>query len=141
MPEKLYKKLFTAIDMPPEPPAGLARKIMTRIERRQELLMQTRIIGLGCCIMGSASVVAYGFINAATELSRSGFFSFASLVFSDFSSAVANFPDFILSVAESVPALPIALLFGGIVFFLWSAARFSQALSIRTAGHQFSILR
>jgi hypothetical protein len=131
MPRKLYEKLLLALDSP-EPPAALASKIIARIEHRQELLLRARIAVSGACIMGSASIVAYGFINAATELSRSGFFSFVSLAFSDFSSAFANFPDFILSIAESVPALPIALLFGGMLFFLWSAQRLSKVLSTKT---------
>jgi hypothetical protein len=119
----------------PEPPTGLAQKIMTRIERR---FLFVKMACFGACTVTSLSLVGFGFVSAATELSHSGFFSFVSLIFSDFSSAIANFPDFIFSITESIPAIPIALLFGGIVFFLWSAARFMRGFSTKHA-HQLSI--
>ena len=135
---KKHKKLLSILNAP-EPSAGLAHKIMGRIEQRERRLLFAKVIGFGACIIGSLSLVSFWFINAAAELSHSGFFSFASLVFSDFSSAITNFPDFISSIMESIPAIPIALFFGGIVFFLWSMARFARELSIKTHTHQFSI--
>ena len=135
---KQYEKLLSVLSAP-EPPAGLAQKIISRIERRERRFFFARMAGFGACLIGSLSLAGFGFINAVTELSHSGFFSFASLVFSDFSSAIANFPDFILSITESLPVIPIALLFGGIVFFLWSMAYFAKGFSIRSRAHQFSV--
>jgi uncharacterized membrane protein YiaA len=135
---KNYKKLLSVFNAP-EPSVGLVRKIMSRIEQRERRFLFAKMAGSVVCIVGSLSLISFGFMNAAMELSRSGFFSFASLFFSDFSSAIANFPDFVSSIMESVPAIPIALLFGGIVFFLWSAAVFAKELSIKTHAHQLSI--
>jgi len=124
----------------PEPPENLAQKIISRIERRERRILFAKMACSGMCIMGSLSLVCFGFTDVAAEFSRSGFFSFASLIFSDFYSAIANFPDFISSVTESIPAIPMAFLFGGIVFFLWSAARFINELSVKVRTRQFSIL-
>jgi len=133
-------KKFPFFNMP-EPQAGLVQKIIHRIERRERRLLFAKVAGFGACIIGSLSLAGFGFMDAATELSRSGFFSFISLVFSDFSSTIANFPDFIFSITESLPAIPIALLFGGIVFFMWAAARFTREISTGTHAHQFSVLK
>jgi hypothetical protein len=140
----MYEAMKTAKKIPsvlavPEPPVGLAQKIISLIERRERRFLFAKAAGFGACIIGSLSLAGFGFVDAAMELSRSGFFSFASLVFSDFSSAIANFPDFIFSMLESIPAIPIALLFGGIVFFFWSTARFTRELSIRIHARQFSV--
>ncbi len=127
--------IFTA----PEPPANLVRKIIARIERRERYLFRAKLAGFTACVMGSLAVTDFGFMNAATELSHSGFFSFTSLLFSDFSSAIANFPDFFLSIMESIPAIPISLFLGGIVFLLWSIAAFSKEITTRANNHQFSL--
>ncbi len=119
------KKHASVLDNAPELSPGLAQKIISRIERYERRLFLAKKVGFGACVAGSVTLTGFGFENAATELSRSGFFSFAALIFSDFSSALANFPDFFLSVAESIPAIPIALFFGGIVFFLWSISQWS----------------
>ena len=134
-------KQFPSVFDAPEPSDGLVRKIISRIERRERRFLFAKMVGFGACIVGSLSLAGFGLVSATAELSHSGFFSFASLIFSDFSSAIANFPDFISSVTESIPAIPIALLFGGIVFFLWSAARFTKALPIKAHAHQFSVSR
>ena len=131
------KKIFSVFETP-EPSAGLARRIMGRIERRERRILFAKMAGFGACVMGSLSLAGFGFVDAATGLSHSGFFSFASLIFSDFSSTISNFPDFIFSVMESIPTIPIAFLLGGATFFFWSASRFIKELPAIHA-HQFSI--
>ena len=137
---KIHKKTTSIFDAP-DPRPELAQKIINRIELREKRIFFAKLAGFGVCVAGSLALVGFVFTDVASELSTSGFFSLSSLIFSDFSSAVANFPDLIFSIMESIPAIPISLLFGGIVFFLWSVAGFTAELSIKTHTHQFSVTK
>ncbi len=123
----------------PEPSIDLANKIINRIKRRERYILRAKIASFSTGIIGSIMITYFGLVNTVTELSRSGLFSFLSLLFSDFSSAIANFPNFILSIMESIPAIQISLFLGGIVFFLWSIAAFSKEITAKVHSHQFSL--
>lgn len=71
-----------------------------------------------------------------TEAAHSGFFTFASFLFSNFSATVANFSDFFFSAAESFPVFAAAIFLSGMFFAVWSAARFLREISFlrRPAG-------
>lgn len=135
---KIHKNPTSIFDAP-NPRPDLVQRIISRIERREKRIFFAKLAGFGVCVAGSLALVGFVFTDVASELSSSGFFSLSSLIFSDFSSAIANFPDFIFSLMESIPAIPISLLFGGIVFFLWSVAGFTTELSMKAHTHQFSV--
>jgi len=114
-----YKKLFSHLDSP-EPPAGLAQRILANIQKRERRILGMKI-ALSSTVFGvSLFVIVAGCINLMAQLSNSGFFQFSSLLISDFSTTIANFPDFALSLAEAFPALSAAVVLGGILFAIWS---------------------
>ena len=107
-----YEKLFSTLTAP-EPPAGLTEKILSRISRRERKILGAKIAVSACVFGVSVGVAMAGYINLMASLSQSGFFQIFSLMFSDFSSMMANFPDFAFSVMESFPIFTMALLLAG----------------------------
>lgn len=127
--EHNYEKLFSAMKEP-EPPAGLAEKILSRIARRERRILGAKIAVSACVFGASASMAVIGYLNLVASLSQSGFFTIASLMFSDFSTMTANFPDFILSVTETFPVFTAALLLCGVLFAIWSMAALIDEASL-----------
>jgi len=74
-----------------------------------------------------------GYLNLMSALAQSGFLNFASLFFSDFGVAMANFQDFIFSTLESFPVFSVAFLLGGVIAVVWSAMHFMRDIAeVRT---------
>ncbi len=88
-----------------------------------------KVLGFGFLFLTSLSLIIVGSINLLSALAQSGFFSFASLFFSDFSDAVANFQDFAYSIIESFPVFSAAFFFAGVGFSLWSASHLLEDVS------------
>ena len=124
-----YEKLFATLKSP-EPPAGLTEKILLRISRRERNILGTKIAISACVFGASVGVAVAGYINLVASLSQSGFFQIFSLMFSDFSSMAANFPDFAFSIMESFPIFTTALLLAGVMFAIWSMAALIDEASL-----------
>ncbi|HVO28972.1 MAG TPA: hypothetical protein VMT81_03250, partial [Candidatus Paceibacterota bacterium] len=77
---------------------------MLRIERHERRKLIAKTAGFGVLFAGSVSLLVAAYFNLVSAADQSGFFSFASLLFSDFSIAMANFQDFAYSIIESFPA-------------------------------------
>jgi hypothetical protein len=118
---KDHKELFEQLEAP-EPPAHLARSIVLALSKRKRRTLYMKVAASATGFLASFYVTIAGTMSFGAELSRSGFFGFSSLLFSDFSSTIANFPDFIISIAESFPALSAAAVVAGAAFAVWSMA-------------------
>jgi hypothetical protein len=128
-----YEKLFATLTSP-EPPAGLTEKILSRISRRERNVLGVKIAVSACVFGASVGVAVAGYINLVASLSRSGFFQIFSLIFSDFSSMAANFPDFAFSIMESFPIFTTAFLLAGVMFAIWSMAALIDEASLFRHG-------
>jgi hypothetical protein len=124
-----YEKLFSTLKTP-EPPAGLTEKILFRIGRRERRIVGIKIAASAVAFGVSAGIAVAGYISLVANLSQSGFFAIAPLMFSDFSSIAANFPDFILSITETFPVFAAALLLSGVLFAIWSMAALVDEASL-----------
>ncbi len=114
----------------PEAPAGMAGRIIGRIEEERRGLLVRRAWTWGLALGASGTLAGYGWFATEAQAAHSGFFTFASLFFSNFSAAAANFSDFFLSVAETFPVFAAALFLSGVFFAVWSAARFAREISL-----------
>jgi len=127
-----YAKFLTAVateaDMP-EPPAGLEHRIMRRIAAAKRRALIIKTTGFGVLFAGSIAVLVAAYFNLAAALAQSGFLNFASLFFSDFGVAMANFQDFAFSIVESFPVFSAAFLLAGVIAVIWSAAHFIEDVS------------
>lgn len=118
--ENQDERLFAALSPLPEPPAGLARAILLRIGRRERRILAIKTVAAAGLFLASVWAIAAGYTDMVSAFARSGFLTFGSLLFSDFSAIASNLPDFLFSMAESFPAFAAATVVGGIAFALWS---------------------
>lgn len=88
-------------------PEGLSDKIVLAINIRAK--RSARIQAYVFTVTSFASAVLLYFTGrmAAYELYRSGTSQVFSLVFSDFQTVISNLSSFVLTIAESLPILPI----------------------------------
>jgi hypothetical protein len=136
--DRNYEELFSTLSAP-EPPAGLTEKILLRISKRERSILGIKIAVSACVFGTSVGVAIAGYLNLIASLSRSGFFQLASLMFSNFSAVVANFPDFIFSVTESFPVFTIVLLLSGLLFAIWSMAALIDEASLFRARRSLAL--
>ncbi|MCL5733759.1 MAG: hypothetical protein M1334_03870 [Patescibacteria group bacterium] len=102
---KRLGKLISKINL--DAPEGLSERILSNIkekERRADLWRATFYSALSAI---SVSLLYFSSSFAVGEFYRSGAAQILSLLFSDFQSMVANWQDFSLSLAESLPVLPL----------------------------------
>lgn len=113
-----------------EVPAGLYEEILSRIavERRIKTLKR-RVALFSACAIGSfaAFIPATGALWA--DISRSGFLQYASLLFSDPFVVVSSGSDYLLSLAESLPAFRASLFLTTIFLFFGSLKMISQNIT------------
>ena len=123
---------------PLQPPVGLERGILRRVQiaKRRALVLKTA--GFGALFIGSISMLVMSYFNLIAAFSQSGFLDFASLFFSDFGTAMANFQDFAFSILESFPTFSSAFLLGGIIVAIWSAAHVIDDISLLRGYRKFS---
>jgi hypothetical protein len=116
----------------------LKKKIILRIDRVERRRLMAKAAGFAAACGASLTFATFAYFEVMAEASRSGLWSFVSLLFSDFSSAIANFSDFALSIVESFPIFSTALLLCGIFFAIWSAARFANEIAL-LRGHKIKL--
>ncbi len=134
-----YGKLFSKLAIP-EPPAGLAKIILLRIERRERRILAIKTTATVLFFAASVWVIELGYTNLVGGFEQSGFLTFSSLLFSDFSLIVSNLPDFLFSIIESFPIFSAAALLGGVLFALWSMGMLINE-AILMSNHRFSLLK
>ena len=95
---------------------------MRRVVAAKRRTLALKALGFGALSVASLSLLVAAYFNLMAALVQSGFLNFASLFFSDFGMATANFQDFAFSILESLPVFSITLLVGGLIAVVWSAA-------------------
>jgi uncharacterized membrane protein len=101
----------------------LTKKILLRIEEREHQVLTAKVAAFAVLLAASVFIVVFGVLDVVNAGTRSGFFAFAGLFFSDFSMVMANFSDFAFSLIESFPIFSTILLLSGVLFAMWSFAR------------------
>ena len=105
----------------PEPPKELFDKIMSRIHREQKLgRIKQRIVIFSFGALVSLAAVFPAFQILKADLAASGFFTFSSLLFSDFAIVAAYWQNFALSLLETLPVMGLILFSAAILAFLGS---------------------
>ena len=102
------------------PPIGLLEKILKRIHKEERLLVLRRIIIFSITLIGSLLGIVLAFKTLLSDFSQSGFMSFFSLMFSDFSTVMAHWQSFSLILLESLPAISLALFLSVVLICLQS---------------------
>ena len=102
------------------PPKGLLEKILKHIHRQERILVVRRIIIFSVMLLASLFELAPSFKTLLFDFNKSGFMSFLSLAFTDFSSIIAHWQSFAMILLETVPAISIVLFLAVLLIFLES---------------------
>lgn len=89
-------------------PAGLHERVMRRLDlERQRAALRRRFMWAFSASSGAAGLAVPVWRTLRTAFAQSGFWAYASLVFSDARVVFASWQDFGIGVLESLPAVPI----------------------------------
>lgn len=92
-----------------EPRASLYGRIRSRIELEQrKTSVYARIVFFGVVACGGAIALVPALRELYAEFTQSGFAQFITLLFSDTGTIAMYWQDFLMSLAESLPAVGIA---------------------------------
>jgi len=117
---KYYEKIFTNLKSP-KPPENLFNKVMSRIRQEKNLLtVKRRMAVFSAGLISSAVAIIASFRVVESEMIKSGFIQFASLIFSDMGTVLSNWQNFVLALLESLPVVSIAVFLLTIFAFLQS---------------------
>ena len=103
-----------------EPPKGLLEKILKRIHKEERLLAFRRIIIFSLMLAGSLLGFFPSLKMLLSDFNSSGFISFFSLIFSDFSSVTTYWQSFTMILLETLPAVSLVLFLAVVLIFLQS---------------------
>ncbi|MFA7685509.1 MAG: hypothetical protein WCX95_01775 [Candidatus Gracilibacteria bacterium] len=120
--QKNYKNLFVNI---PEinPPSFLQGKILDRIAGAKMRRVRVILTAFSLIIVVGIASIVPALQYVSQSFSKSGFYSYFSLIFSDGGSIVAYWQEFLLSLADTLPVMGIIVLFS-IIFMVLLALRF-----------------
>lgn len=101
-------------------PDGLRKKILISIQREE--IKRARVFIVTALVIGLSSITGmiFAFKYAITALTQSGFYRYASLVFSDFDIVLISWKDFILSLTESILLIGLTIALTTILLLLFS---------------------
>lgn len=120
--EDSYQRLFKTLH-PTAPKEALLASIMRRISREQIRIARRRFVVFGLASITSLSGVVGVAVLLVRSFVNSGSYHYFSLIFSDGASLLSYWKEATLFVAESLPVLGLAFLFGAGLLFLWSLVR------------------
>ena len=113
-----------------EPHPDLLKKILTRVHKEERLFVLRRIILFSVTLMASLLGIVPALKILLSDFSQSGFVSFFSLMFSDFSSVTSHWQSFSLILLESLPAISLAIFLAVLLTFLQSIKSLTKNIKI-----------
>ena len=123
-----------------EPPEELLEKILKRIHREERFLVFRKTIIFSATLVISLIGFIPSFKMLISDINQSGFASFFSLIFSDFSSIATYWQNFAMILLETLPAVSFAIFLAVILTLLQSAKSLFKNLKIITGrGHLASV--
>jgi hypothetical protein len=120
--EDSYQKLFKTLH-PTAPKEALLASIIGRIHREQIRLARKRFVAFVFASLASLSGVVAVAVLLIRSFVSSGSYHYLSLIFSDGASLLSYWKEIALFMAESLPAVGLAFLFGAGLLFVWSLVR------------------
>ena len=118
-----------------ELPPGLFNKILKRIHKEERVLVLRRIVIFSITLAGSLLSLAPSFKILGSDFSRSGFISFFSLIFSDFSAVTTYWQSFMMILLETLPAVSLALFLAVLLLGLQSVKILTKNIKIIKSHH------
>ncbi len=113
----------------------LAERIIVRLSSYEQKRARRNIVLFSVLSVGSAIGAVFSWEYAQQAFTSSSFFQFFSLIFSDGKIVLANLGDYLWSLAESIPALNIALLLSSVLLCVVSAVFLISAIKRNYHGN------
>jgi len=88
-----------------DPPEYLSGRILAQIGEHKKRMARINFFLFETAGLVSLAIAAASFKFAIDDFSQSGFYSYASLIFSDLNVIAVYWKDFVILLAESVPLL------------------------------------
>ncbi len=104
-------------------PRGLYEAVLANIAKLERRGAAARAAALLATTFVSATLLFETLSYAAREFYLSGFSEYLDLLMTDHDAVLASWREFALSLAESLPALPLALFFAALFVLVWSLSR------------------
>lgn len=92
-----------------QPPKDLLEKVLKRVHKEQRFFFFKRIAIISTTLIISIIALIPSLNMVISDLNQSGFNSFISLLFSDFSTVIVYWKSFTIILLETIPALSLAL--------------------------------
>ena len=102
------------------PPQTLVRSIIAQIMKRRRRDARVRLGLFAGLLVGSGTALIPALQYAADEVSRSDFYRYIALLFSNGSAVFASWREFSLLLAESLPVMGLIAVFGALFFLVYS---------------------
>ena len=109
---------------------GLLEKVLKRIHREERLLVFRKIIIFSVTLAVSLIGLVPAVKILLSDSYQSGFTSFSSLIFSDFSAITAHWQSFAMILLETLPAASLALFLAVLLTFLESIKALTKNIKI-----------
>src|ERR1035437_1795327 len=113
-----------------QPSSKLLERVLNRIHKEERILVLRRIIIFSFTLLASLIGAIPALQMLSNDSNKSGFVSFFSLMFSDFSSLVYHWQSFTMVLLESLPAISLALFLAVLLTFLQSIKSLTKNIKI-----------
>lgn len=117
--EKDYQKLFHATEKP-EVPAGLQDFVLARIDSEARRMSRVRLAMFVPLVFISSVAVVASFQYLASETAQSGMSEYVSIIFSDGSTMLSYWREFLFALVEQAPIFGATLFLGAVLALLGS---------------------
>ena len=103
-----------------EPSKNLKSSIMFKIRKEEIKIAIYKIVAGSVASLASISVAIIFLLNIVNDAHQSGLSDYLSLLLSDGASLLSYWQSYAMSVLESLPIIPIAIVVASIGVFVWS---------------------
>jgi len=107
-----------------EPKNGLKTSIFSKIRALEMRKTINKVVLSSFFSLVSITSIVFFVINIINDASKSGLSQYLSLIFTDGKIIATYWQTYILSVVESLPIIPIAIVVASISVFVWSLNNF-----------------
>ncbi|WP_420266682.1 hypothetical protein [Candidatus Magnetominusculus dajiuhuensis] len=113
-----------------EPNENLKSSIINRIKKEEIKRAIYRVVLDSAISLISVSIAIIYIVNIIKDAYQSGLFDYISLLFSDGASIISFWQSYVMSVVETLPIIPIAIVVASILVFVWSVSSVLKAFEI-----------
>ncbi len=109
-----------------EPKNQLKKSVIGKIKALEMKKTINNVVFSSLISLASIASIVFFIINIINDASKSGLSQYLSLIFSDGKLIASYWQTYVLSVVESLPIIPIAIVVASFSIFVWSLNKFLE---------------